>query len=149
MRRGTKGFTIVELIIIITVIGILATIGIISWSGAQNRAKKTSFQANSEQVKLKLGEYFTEKNRYPKNKAGVCTHLQDIQSTTLYTEFCTGPNNAAYTYTASATTPPPVTTCYDAADIPTNTPACSTYTIVVAKTSWNGVASESDISVAP
>lgn len=147
MRRTkqsiNRGFTIVELVIIIAVIGILATIGIISWSGAQNKARKTNFQANSEQVKLKLGEYFTENSRYPKNRSSVCSYLQATQSTSLYTEVCTGPNNGAYGYTATPTG------CYDAADTPTNTPACTTYTISVTKSNWNGAASESDISITP
>ena len=133
MRRGTKGFTIVELIIIITVIGIRATIGIISWSGAQNRAKKNSYQATAEQVKLKLGEYFTEKNRYYGTKAEVETYLGDIGSGTLKTEF----QKTAYEYTALP------------GGCSTAGTACTTYTITVPKSNWNGGSSESNISVAP
>lgn len=148
-QSTSRGFTIVELLTIIAVIGILATIGIISWSGAQNRAKQNSFQANAEQVKLKMGEYFTDHNRFFKDKTGVCSYLQSLQATTLHAEFCTGVNNGAYVYQASATNPPPVTPCYDVTDTPTNTPACSTYTITVAKSNWNGGSADSDITVRP
>jgi prepilin-type N-terminal cleavage/methylation domain-containing protein len=142
-----SGFTLVELIITISVIGILVTIGIVSWSSAQTRAKKNSFQANSEQVKLKLGEYFTDNNRYPKDKTTACSYLTSINASTLQAEFCTGPNNAAYVYAGSATAAPPVVSCYNASDTPTNTPACATYTITVAKTSWGGGSSDTDIVV--
>lgn len=37
-----KGFTLVELIIVIVVIGILSTIGIVSYNGAQQRARNAS-----------------------------------------------------------------------------------------------------------
>lgn len=138
MRRTkqstNRGFTIVELITIIAVIGILATIGIISWSGAQNRAKKSSFQASAEQVKLKLGEYFTDKNRYPANQADVATYLGDIGSGTLKTEF----EKSAYQYTA---TPPSCAT--------TGGDPCTSYTITVPKSNWNGDAADTNITVSP
>lgn len=143
----SRGFTIIELITIIAVIGILATIGIVSWSGAQNRARQNSFQANAEQVKLRLGELFTENSRYPKNKDGVCTYLQTIHNTTLHEEFCTGANNAAYSYAASGSSTSSVT-CYDAGDTP-NTPVCVSYTITVAKSNWSGGSSDTDIIVRP
>lgn len=41
-----KGFTVVELIIVITVIGILATIAIVSYNGSQNRAHDGAVQSD-------------------------------------------------------------------------------------------------------
>lgn len=138
MRRTkqstNRGFTIVELIIIITVIGILATIGIISWSGAQNRAKKNSYQATAEQVKLKLGEYFTEKNKYYGTKAEVATYLGDIGSGTLKTEF----EKAAYQYEEI---PDGCTT--DGATL------CTSYTITIPMSNWNGSGTDTNIVVSP
>jgi general secretion pathway protein G len=39
MRKTTSGFTLVELMIVIVSIGILATIGIISYNGITDRAR--------------------------------------------------------------------------------------------------------------
>lgn len=49
LRRN--GFTIVELLIVIVVIGILATITIVSYNGIQDRARLTSGLAHAAQIK--------------------------------------------------------------------------------------------------
>jgi prepilin-type N-terminal cleavage/methylation domain-containing protein len=41
-----RGFTIVELIVVISVIGILATIGIVSYNGAQSKSHDTAVQSD-------------------------------------------------------------------------------------------------------
>lgn len=136
-QSKSRGFTIVELLTIIAVIGILATIGIISWSGAQNRAKRNSFQSSAEQVKLKVGEYFTEKNRYFGTKAEVATYLGDVGSGTLKTEF----EKAAYEYAATGAGGVACTT--------SGPTPCTTYMITVPKTNWNGDSADTNISVSP
>lgn len=42
LKSKNAGFTIVELLIVIVVIGILAAITIVSFNGVQNRAKDTA-----------------------------------------------------------------------------------------------------------
>ena len=49
-RRIHKGFTIVELIISITVIGILAGIVVVSYNGGQKKAQDTSVRADLEAI---------------------------------------------------------------------------------------------------
>lgn len=120
-----KGFTIVELLVVIAVIGILAGIGIVSYSGSQNRAKKESFNAGAVQAKLKLAEYFTDNNRYPIDKAAAVTAVGGTTST-IGSEL----NKAAYTYTATTS---------GGASCSVTTPAtCQKYTITVAASNWNG-----------
>lgn len=75
LNLGQKGFTIVELLIVIVIIGILATIGFVAFSGAQNKAKKSSAESTLSQVKSKLGEYHAENDTYPANKAAVKAFL--------------------------------------------------------------------------
>jgi prepilin-type N-terminal cleavage/methylation domain-containing protein len=45
-----RGFTIVELIVVIAVIGILATIGIVSYNGAQGRSHDSAVQSDLDSV---------------------------------------------------------------------------------------------------
>lgn len=65
MRKNTKGFTIVELLIVIVVIGILAAITIVAYNGIQTRAKnaKTTAAASAWVKALKL--YNADKGTWP------------------------------------------------------------------------------------
>jgi general secretion pathway protein G len=61
-----KGFTIVEIIIVITVIGILATIAIVSYNGAQVRARNATRLNDMKAVEELLETYFAQHREYPK-----------------------------------------------------------------------------------
>ena len=67
MNKNLKqsGFTIVELLIVIVVIGILAAITIVAYNGIQNRSKATSSQALANQVAKKAEAYNTVESTYP------------------------------------------------------------------------------------
>jgi prepilin-type N-terminal cleavage/methylation domain-containing protein len=52
-----KGFTIIELLVIVVVIGILLSIGIVSYNGYQNRANDASVQSDLESIAGELEAY--------------------------------------------------------------------------------------------
>lgn len=53
-KQNTTGFTIVELLIVIVVIGILAAIVIVAYSGIQNRAYDTAVQSDLASMVKKI-----------------------------------------------------------------------------------------------
>jgi len=53
-RRTKQGFTIVELLIVIVVIGILAAVTIVAYNGVQNRAKVAAAQSGVSQASKKI-----------------------------------------------------------------------------------------------
>jgi prepilin-type N-terminal cleavage/methylation domain-containing protein len=53
-QRKDSGFTIVELLIVIVVIAILATISIVAYTGIQNRAKTSAGNELASQVLKKF-----------------------------------------------------------------------------------------------
>jgi len=61
----SRGFTIVELLIVVVVIAILAAITIISYNGINTRARQTAMQSNLEQVSKSVMSYRTINGNYP------------------------------------------------------------------------------------
>ena len=65
MYKSRSGFTIVELLIVIVVIGILAAITIVAYSGIQQRAKDASIRADFANAAKKLEIYNADNGTYP------------------------------------------------------------------------------------
>lgn len=60
-----RGFTIVELLIVIVVIGILAAITVVAYNGIQLRARDTDRLSDISQIRKKLEAYKAINNVYP------------------------------------------------------------------------------------
>lgn len=77
----SKGFTIVELLIVIVVIAILAAITIVAYNGIQQRAHTTSQKTAAENLAKKVEGYNAINNTYPTLTA--TTNLAADASTSL------------------------------------------------------------------
>jgi len=62
--NNKKGFTLLELLIVIAIIGILAVIAIPGYIGYQTRAVRTEAFANLEALRLLEEQFFAENNTY-------------------------------------------------------------------------------------
>src|SRR5688500_17179375 len=69
--KDERGFTIVELLIVIVVIGILAAIVIVAYNGVQNQARTTEALANAKEVANKSEIYNADagNGQYPATAA--------------------------------------------------------------------------------
>jgi len=70
MKKSTSGFTIVELLIVIVVIAILATISVVAFNGVQMRARDAKRASDIATIAKALEAYYAVNGRYP---AGLCT----------------------------------------------------------------------------
>lgn len=103
MRRSSVGFTIVELLIVIVVIGILAAITIVAYNGIQDRARASTLSSALSQAANKLAVYQVDNpDLYPADKTALeALGIKDSASVTYqYTRTTSTPN----TYCITATT---------------------------------------------
>lgn len=69
--QSDRGFTIVELLIVVVVIAILAAITIVSYNGITNRANASASKATASTWQKKVELYYSEVGNYPRTGAQV------------------------------------------------------------------------------
>ncbi len=67
LQRKEKGFTIVELLIVIVVIGILAALVITTFSGIQRKARDSERQTDINAIHGQVEAFYAQNGRYPTN----------------------------------------------------------------------------------
>jgi prepilin-type N-terminal cleavage/methylation domain-containing protein len=78
MLRNSKGFTLIELMIVVVIIGILAAIAIPNFISMQDRAREGSVKSNMHTVQLAIEDFAVQNDGiYPvaANDAAVQTNL--------------------------------------------------------------------------
>lgn len=63
--KGDKGFTLIELIVVIAVLGVLATLIIPKVVGVKSEAETKAMEANEKIIRNALERYYLEHETYP------------------------------------------------------------------------------------
>ena len=64
-RRGESGFTLIEIIIVVTIIGILVGLALPEYKNAVRKAKEAALKEDLFQFRKLIDQYFSDKGKYP------------------------------------------------------------------------------------
>jgi general secretion pathway protein G len=69
--RGEDGFTLIEIMVVILIIGLLALMVVPRLRGVADRAKRTKAQADIQELKQALDRYYLDNGSYPTTDQGL------------------------------------------------------------------------------
>ncbi len=88
LKKRQEGFTIVELLIVIVVIGILAAIVITTYSGIQAKARNAKRQTDLNSIQTNLEAFYSTSGYYPSyadlnSPTWIATNMKSLDLTAL------------------------------------------------------------------
>lgn len=124
-KSRTSGFTIVELLIVVVVIAILATVTVVAYNSISSRAKAGAVQAEASQAGKKVQTYATTNNeQYPTSltSAGVgggSSYFEySVNNSATPKTFCISATAFGISYNVSSSSSPTVGLCPGHTGIP-------------------------------
>lgn len=99
LKKRNKGFTIVELLIVIVVIGILALLVITTYSGIQQKARNSQRQTDVQSLQTQLESFYSQNGYYPSLTNMNSTSWLSTNMKSLDHEALIDPSNPTYSKT--------------------------------------------------
>ena len=72
--RGQRGFTLIELMVVVTIIGILAGIAVVQVKTAHRKAQEAALRADLYEMRKAIDDFFADKQRYPSDLKELVPH---------------------------------------------------------------------------
>jgi len=64
-RKNQAGFSLIELIVVVTIIGILASVAVVQVKNAQRKAQEAALRDNLFEMRKAIDNFYADKQRYP------------------------------------------------------------------------------------
>ncbi|EKE05839.1 MAG: hypothetical protein ACD_19C00176G0061 [uncultured bacterium] len=98
--KDYKGFTLVELLIVMSIIGVLAAIGLGSFTTAQMRGRDAERKSDLKQISHALELYYSDYGKYPNvNQISWGSTFEDAKGTIYFKTLPSDPvTTQSYTY---------------------------------------------------
>ena len=78
-KRGMAGFTLVELMLVLVILGTLAAIVVPKLSGRTEKARMTAAQTDISNLELTLNMFEVEVGHYPETDDGLYALVEDLE----------------------------------------------------------------------
>jgi type IV pilus assembly protein PilE len=101
-RRKSSGFTLIELMIVVAIIGVLASIAIPNYTEYVTRSKITEAVSELSSYRVRMEQWFQD-NRSYQDTAGTACGATAATGLKYFSLTCSAPTTTTYTVTATAT----------------------------------------------
>jgi general secretion pathway protein G len=64
-RTGSKGFTLIELMVVISIIGVLAGMAVVQVKNMQRKAREVALKKDLQDMREAIDNFYADKQRYP------------------------------------------------------------------------------------
>ncbi len=100
-KKKNSGFTLMELLIVIAILGLLATIGLGSFRSSQIKGRDAQRKSDLAQIQKALEMYYNDYGSYPESLPEGGSSWQDEKGTLYMKEVPKDPKNFDYCYEKS------------------------------------------------
>jgi general secretion pathway protein G len=86
-----RGFTFIEILVVVTIIGVLASIGIVSYQSVNEKSRDNKRKADIESIRSALEMYRADNGNYPVSLSSLETdYIQNLPTPPKSTDCTTG-----------------------------------------------------------